>query len=124
MPSKPYREVIQEIITLLGGKATVFEIYDFFEKNYRDFLREKKTTTWKNTVRYNLCRGNFHQIEKDSTVSLSGRGRGGCKYWYNSSAKIVKTHEEILQNKFEESLKFINSNKEYQEIMLDYYLEF
>ena len=124
MPSKPYRELIREIISLLGGRATVFEIYDFFEKNYRDFLKGKETKTWKNTVRYNLCRGNFHQIEKDRSVGLSGRDRCGCKYWYNNSPEIVKTREEILQNKFEESLKFINSNKEYQEIMLDYYLEF
>jgi len=124
MSFKPYREIIRETISLSGGKATVFQIYDFMEKNYQDFLKEKEPKTWKNTVRYNLCRGNFHQIEKDPGISLSGRGRGGCKYWYNNSPEKVFAPEEILQNKFEEALKFIRSNKKYREKFLDNYLEF
>ena len=123
MPFIVYKDAIREAIVLLGGKGTVFEIYECLEKNYPALIEGKDQKTWKNTVRYNLCKGNFHQLENDPGKSLSGRGRGGCKYWYNDPVVKSSTHEEIIQKEFEKALVFINSNKEYQRIMLDNYLE-
>jgi len=118
-----YKDAIREAIVLLGGKGTVFEIYECLEKNYQGLIEGKDQKTWKNTVRYNLCRGNFHQLENGPGKSLSGRGRGGCKYWYNGPVVKSLTSEEIMQKEFEKALVFINSNKEYREMMLDNYLE-
>ena len=84
MSSKSYKEIIQETISLLGGRATVFDIYDFVENNYKDFIKSKDPKTWRK----------------------------------------IPTQEEVLQKEFEEALRFIDTNKEYQKIMLDYYLEF
>ena len=117
MSSKPYKEVIRESIIRLGGKAVIFEIYDFVEKNYSDFIKGKEEKTWKNTIKYTLCRGDFYQGD-------NYRYRGGYKYWYINSSIPDQTQEETLQKKFEDALKWIHSDKEYQEMMLDYYLEF
>ena len=122
MSYKSYKEIIQETMSLLGGRATVFDIYDFVEKNYKDFIKSKDPKTWRNTVRYNLCKGNFYQLDNDPGISIPGSGV--CKYWYNGLSIKIPTQEEVLQKEFEEALRFIDTNKEYQKIMLDNYLEF
>lgn len=128
MSNKTYKEIIKETITFLGGKATVVEIYDFIEKNYTSFLGEKNEKTWKNNIRYTLSTGPFYQT-KDSGASIEGTRFS--KHWYNNpdlekpdpEIIFLEKTEEIIQREFEEALNFIQSNKEYREMMLDYYLE-
>ena len=121
MSSCTYKDAISEAIVFLGGKGFVFEIYDFLEKRHRGLIEGKDQKTWKNTVKYTLCRGNFYQLDNDPGTIIPGSGV--CKYWYSGLCEKILTQEEILQQNFEESLKWIHSNKQYQEIMLDYYLE-
>ena len=116
MSSISYKEIIHDTIIHLGGKASLFQIYDFIEKNYSNFIEGKKEKAWKGSIRYTLCRGDFHQKDK---VKYSR----GHKYWYNDSFIKNPTQGETLQKEFEEALKWIQSDKKYQEKMLDNYLE-
>tara|TARA_A100001391_G_C5012542_1_gene263612 strand:- start:196 stop:567 length:372 start_codon:yes stop_codon:yes gene_type:complete len=122
MSLKTYKDIIRLSIIGLGGKATVYEIYGFIENNYPEFIKGKAPKTWQNTVRYNLCRGDFHQVKRDRKMVISGYG-GSHKYWYNNDSGEIQTPEERFQKRFEESLKFFRSNKEYCETMLDLYLQ-
>ena len=122
MSFRTYRDIIRDSIIGLGGRGTVFEIYEFIENNYPDFIKEKDPKSWRNTIRFNLWKGNFHQLEDDRAMSIDIQG-GTCKYWYNNDSDNIQTHEERLQQKFEEALKFIHSNKDFQDIMLHFYLK-
>ena len=52
MSFRTYRDIIRDSIIGLGGKGTVFEIYEFIENNYPDFIKEKEPKSWRNTIRF------------------------------------------------------------------------